>query len=61
MHVFKLSKEELFNKFNTSENGLNNTEADSRIENFGYNEILSGKKKSYLKEEIKFIRFFKKF
>lgn len=59
MNVFKLSKEELFSKFNTQDSGLSNIEASSRLENFGFNEFQSAEKKSYLKEYFKqYIQFF---
>ncbi len=56
---FKLSKEELFEKYNTSDDGLNEREAKRRLADFGLNEIGDSQKKSYVKEYFKqYMHFF---
>ncbi|WP_310441606.1 cation-transporting P-type ATPase [Sulfurimonas sp.] len=59
MSNFKLSKEELFEKYNTSDDGLNEKEAKRRLGDFGLNEISDSQKKSYTKEYLKqYMQFF---
>ena len=59
MKSFELSKLELFDKFRSSENGLNSTEVRSRQEQFGKNIIETKAKKNYIKEYFKqYIQFF---
>ncbi|MDD5372311.1 MAG: cation-transporting P-type ATPase [Sulfurimonas sp.] len=59
MHIFKLNKSQLFEKFNTCENGLSTKEANARLAKFGLNEVQDANKKNYLKEYIKqYIHFF---
>lgn len=59
MEAFKLTKEELFEKFNTGSEGLSPKSAKDRLIDFGSNEIEIGKKKNYLKEYFKqYIQFF---
>lgn len=59
MSDFKLSKEELFEKYNTSDDGLNEREAKRRLVDFGLNEISDSQKKSYVKEYLKqYMHFF---
>jgi sodium/potassium-transporting ATPase subunit alpha len=59
MEAFKLTKEELFDKFDTSSEGLSPKSAKDRLIDFGSNEIEVGKKKNYFKEYLKqYIQFF---
>src|SRR3990167_2921089 len=59
MSNFKLSKEKLFEKYNTSDDGLNEKEAKRRLGDFGLNEISDSQKKSYAKEYLKqYMHFF---
>jgi len=59
MEAFKLSKEELDEKFNTGSEGLSPKSAKDRLIDFGTNEIEIGKKKNYFKEYLKqYIQFF---
>jgi len=56
---FARSKEQLFEKYNTSYEGLSSQEARRRLNDFGTNEIASGQKKNYLKEYLKqYMQFF---
>ncbi|MGE4511472.1 MAG: HAD-IC family P-type ATPase [Sulfurimonadaceae bacterium] len=56
---FARSKEQLFEKYNTSYEGLSSQEARRRLNDFGTNEIASAQKKNYLKEYIKqYMQFF---
>lgn len=59
MQAFKLNKSQLFEKFNTGENGLSTKEAHIRLAKFGLNEIQDSNKKNYIKEYLKqYIHFF---
>ena len=59
MKAFKLNKAQLFEKFHTSENGLESLDAARRLRDFGSNELQDSKKKSYVKEYLKqYIQFF---
>jgi len=59
MQTFKLSKSQLFEKFNTGENGLTTKEAHARLAKSGLNEIQDTNKKNYIKEYLKqYIQFF---
>jgi sodium/potassium-transporting ATPase subunit alpha len=59
MQAFKLNKSQLFEKFNTCENGLSTKEAHIRLAKFGLNEIQDSNKKNYIKEYLKqYIQFF---
>lgn len=59
MQAYKLSHEELFQKFHTDKNGLSTKEAHRRLVDFGENKIQSASKKNYLKEYLKqYIQFF---
>ena len=59
MQAFKLSQEQLFEKFYTYKNGLTQKEAARRLIDFGENKIQSGVKKSYIKEYLKqYVQFF---
>ena len=59
MEVFKLSKEQLFDKYHTNDSGLSTKEALRRLVDFGENKIQSAKKKSYIKEYLRqYIQFF---
>ena len=54
-----LSKEDLLSKFNCTENGLNSTEVEKRIEKYGFNEINENKKDSIFMQFIKsFMNYF---
>ncbi len=53
MQNFKLSKEGLFEKFHTSEQGLSAKEAESRLRDFGPNELQGTQKKSYIRAYLK--------
>lgn len=53
MQNFKLSKEGLFEKFHTSEKGLSAKEAESRLRDFGPNELQGTQKKSYIRAYLK--------
>ncbi len=56
---FARSKEQLFEKYNTSYEGLSSQEARRRLNDFGTNEIASAQKKNYLKEYLKqYMQFF---
>ena len=46
---FARSKEQLFEKYNTSYEGLSSQEARRRLNDFGTNEIASAQKKNYLR------------
>jgi len=59
MEAYKLSHEQLLQKFHTSQNGLSIKEANRRLIDFGENKIQNGQKKNYLKEYLKqYIQFF---
>ena len=58
-HIFQLTKEELFEKFKTTNNGLDEVEVKKRLEEFGANIIEGKKKKNYVKEYfLQYIQFF---
>lgn len=59
MEAYKLSKDELFEKFHTKAEGLSKKSAQRRLADFGFNEIEIAKKKSYLKEYFRqYLQFF---
>jgi len=59
MEAYKLSKEQLFNKYQSSKDGLSSKEAQSRLVDFGENKIQTNQKKVYVKEYLKqYIQFF---
>ncbi len=59
MKPYRLTKEQLFKNFGTSENGLGAKEAVNRNIEFGDNIIEKKKKKNYIKEYLKqYIEFF---
>ncbi len=59
MKPYRLTKEQLFKNFGTSENGLGEKEALKRNIEFGDNIIEQKKKKNYIKEYLKqYIEFF---
>ena len=59
MKSFELNKEQLFNEFRTSHEGLERLEIEKRSKEFGKNVIESKKKKNYIKEYFKqYIEFF---
>ena len=43
-----MNKEEVFEKYNTNENGLNLNEVQNRIEKYGLNKLPEEKKKVFL-------------
>ena len=54
-----MDKENLFGKFHTQSKGLSSKKATRRLTEFGFNEIQTNNKKSYLKEYFKqYIQFF---
>lgn len=53
-----LSMEEIFNKLNSSENGINNDEYEKLLKKYGYNEFKEQKSKSFIQ---RFIEQFKDF
>lgn len=59
MKTFKLSKSELFDRFRSSDEGLNSSDVGTRQEQFGKNIIEQKAKKNYYKEYFKqYIQFF---
>ena len=59
MKTFKLSKSELFDRFRSSEEGLDSSDVRTRREQFGKNIIEQKAKKNYYKEYFKqYIQFF---
>lgn len=59
MKAYKLNKTQLLEKYHTSEDGLSESDATRRLDDFGPNEIQKKEKKSYLKEYLKqYIQFF---
>lgn len=59
MEAYKLSHEQLFEKYHTGKNGLSTKEANRRLMDFGENKIQKGQKKSYIKEYFRqYIQFF---
>ncbi len=59
MYTFELSKEELFEKFHTQEDGLTAQKAQKRVEEFGLNKIETETKKNYIIVYLKqYIQFF---
>ena len=59
MEPFRLGREELYREFHTKEEGLSEKEAERRLTDFGFNEIETGTKKSYLKEYFRqYVQFF---
>ncbi|MBU1643107.1 HAD-IC family P-type ATPase, partial [bacterium] len=59
MEAFRLGREELYREFHTKEEGLSAKEAERRLADFGFNEIETGTKKSYLKEYFRqYVQFF---
>ena len=57
--LFQLTQEELFKRFRTDRNGLDEVEVKERLDEFGENIIEGRKKKNYVKEYfLQYIQFF---